>query len=71
MVIAETERLFLRQLTPDDASDLFRIYSDALVMQYMGAAPATVEQERANTNEHTISIALSRLICYGVPLIVE
>ena len=51
-MIAETQRLILRPLTPDDAADLFRIYSDALVMQYMGTAPATVEQEKANIEAH-------------------
>jgi ribosomal-protein-alanine N-acetyltransferase len=35
----ETERLILREIRPEDAPDLFRIYSDPLVMRYWGSAP--------------------------------
>jgi [ribosomal protein S5]-alanine N-acetyltransferase len=37
--VLETERLVLREITPDDAEDVFRIYSDPQVMRYWGAAP--------------------------------
>jgi ribosomal-protein-alanine N-acetyltransferase len=35
----ETERLILREITPGDAQDLFRIYADPLVMRYWSSAP--------------------------------
>jgi [ribosomal protein S5]-alanine N-acetyltransferase len=35
----ETERLILREIRPDDARDVFRIYSDPAVVRYWGAAP--------------------------------
>ncbi|MFL5800931.1 MAG: GNAT family N-acetyltransferase [Roseiflexaceae bacterium] len=35
----ETERLILRQITPDDAEDIFRIYADPQVMRYWSSAP--------------------------------
>ena len=35
----ETERLILRQLRPDDAEDIFRIYADPQVMRYWSSAP--------------------------------
>jgi ribosomal-protein-alanine N-acetyltransferase len=35
----ETERLILREIVPDDAPDLFRIYSDPEVMRYWSSAP--------------------------------
>ncbi|MCC3443815.1 MAG: GNAT family N-acetyltransferase, partial [Microcoleus sp. PH2017_03_ELD_O_A] len=31
----ETARLYLRQFTPDDLDDLYRIYSDAETMKYL------------------------------------
>lgn len=34
MQIAETERLILRELTPDDAADFYRIYSDTETMRF-------------------------------------
>jgi ribosomal-protein-alanine N-acetyltransferase len=35
----ETERLILRQITPDDAEDMFRIFADPQVMRYGNTAP--------------------------------
>jgi RimJ/RimL family protein N-acetyltransferase len=46
MHILETDRLIHRPLTLDDAEDLFRIYSDAETMTFMGRPPASVEFER-------------------------
>jgi ribosomal-protein-alanine N-acetyltransferase len=37
--VFETERLVLREITPDDAEDVFRIYADPQVMRYWGSAP--------------------------------
>ena len=31
----ETARLYLRQFTPDDLDDLYRIYSDPEIMKYL------------------------------------
>jgi [ribosomal protein S5]-alanine N-acetyltransferase len=39
--ILETERLVLRAMTPEDADDMFRIYSDPEVMRYWGMEPFT------------------------------
>lgn len=52
MSVAETARLLLRPFTPDDAPALFRIYGDPEVMRFMGAPPASVEQEAANLQAH-------------------
>ena len=35
--VLETERLILRQVSPDDSSGLFRCYSDPEVMKFMGS----------------------------------
>lgn len=47
-----TPRLLLRELHLADASELFRIYQDPVVMRFMGPPPATVEEERANIERH-------------------
>jgi len=52
MIIAETKRLILRELTPDDAPALFTINSGAQVMRFMGAPPNSVEVERRNIEAH-------------------
>ncbi len=39
--ILETSRLFLRELTPDDANDFFLLNSDPEVMRYTGDTPFT------------------------------
>ena len=36
--LLETERLILREITPDDAEDIFRIFADPRVIRYWGAA---------------------------------
>ena len=52
MYILETPRLVLRRLVPEDAADLYRIYGDPETMKFMGAAPASVEEERGNILSH-------------------
>ncbi|GAC1651928.1 MAG: GNAT family N-acetyltransferase [Acidobacteriaceae bacterium] len=37
MTVLETERVLLRQLTPEDEDVMFRLYGDAETMRYMGA----------------------------------
>ena len=52
MQIAETERLIFRQLKPDDAKDLHRIYSNPETMKFMGDYKESVENERNNIQKH-------------------
>lgn len=52
MKILETERLLLRHFEISDAEDLFRIYSDAETMKFMGDGPPSVEAERENLKNH-------------------
>jgi [ribosomal protein S5]-alanine N-acetyltransferase len=43
--VLESERLILRQITPDDAEVIFRIFADPRVIRYWGAAPmASIEE---------------------------
>ena len=37
-IVLETERLFLREITPDDKEALFRLHSDPSVQKYTGEA---------------------------------
>jgi len=49
----ETERLILRELTPDDAEGLYRIYHEPEVMKYFSKGPPeSVEVERAGIMRH-------------------
>jgi [ribosomal protein S5]-alanine N-acetyltransferase len=42
-----TERLILREITPDDAEDMFRIFADPEVMRYGSSAPMrSIDQAR-------------------------
>jgi RimJ/RimL family protein N-acetyltransferase len=43
----ETARLYLRQFTPDDLDELFRIYSDAEIMKYLRGVKTREETESA------------------------
>lgn len=54
MQIAETERLILREFTPDDAEDCYRIYTDAETMKFQGDLPEnySVEVERYYLGKH-------------------
>jgi RimJ/RimL family protein N-acetyltransferase len=46
--VLETERLILREITPADAEDLFRIYADPQVMRYWGSPPLrSIDEARA------------------------
>ncbi|MCU0540669.1 MAG: GNAT family N-acetyltransferase [Oscillatoriaceae cyanobacterium Prado104] len=40
----ETARLYLRQFTPDDLDDLYRIYSDSEIMKHLGKGVLTKEE---------------------------
>lgn len=49
----ETNRLFLRPLTPNDAEALYRIYHEPDVLKYFDSGPPeSVEAERANIARH-------------------
>lgn len=53
MQIAETERLILREFTPDDAEDFYRIYSDAETMRFQFVPENySVEVERYYLGRH-------------------
>src|SRR4051812_13066654 len=52
MNVIETERLILRLLTPDDAPDLFNIYSETEVLKFMGGSPGSLEDARKNIENH-------------------
>ena len=52
MNIIGTERLILRELKPEDAEDLYRIYSDPLTMEFMGAGSVSVKAEREQIEKH-------------------
>ena len=51
MNILETERLILRQFTPQDAATNYRIYTDPENMKFMGRQPDSVEFERDQTRK--------------------
>lgn len=44
----ETARLYLRQFTPDDLDELYRIYSDAEVMKYVSEGVRNREETAAD-----------------------
>ncbi len=44
----ETPRLYLRQFTPDDFDDLYRIYSDSEVMKYVSEGVRNREETAAD-----------------------
>ncbi|MEG4027401.1 MULTISPECIES: GNAT family N-acetyltransferase [unclassified Microcoleus] len=46
----ETARLYLRQFTPDDLEELYRIYSDAEIMKYLRGVKTREETESAIHN---------------------
>ena len=52
MNILETKRLILRQFTPEDAADNYRIYTDPENMKFMGRQPDSVEFERDQIRKH-------------------
>src|SRR4029453_12767391 len=37
--VLETDRLILREITPGDVAEVFRIYADPQVVRYWGSAP--------------------------------
>jgi RimJ/RimL family protein N-acetyltransferase len=47
-IYIETERLYIRELQPEDAQGMFEMDSDPEVHRYVGGQPvATIEQTRA------------------------
>lgn len=44
----ETARLYLRQFTPDDLDELYRIYSDSEVMKYLSEGVRNREETAAD-----------------------
>jgi RimJ/RimL family protein N-acetyltransferase len=50
--IIETERLFLRELSVEDAEMLFEIYCNSETMKFLGQPPEAVEVERENIEKH-------------------
>lgn len=52
MMISETEKLVIREFNSEDAEDLFRIYSNAETMRFLGDPPASLEEERGNIQNH-------------------
>jgi ribosomal-protein-alanine N-acetyltransferase len=52
MIVLETERLWLRRFTPEDAEDNYRIYTDPENMRFMGRQPDSVEFERYHIGRH-------------------
>ncbi|WP_153396974.1 GNAT family N-acetyltransferase [Chryseobacterium vaccae] len=50
--VLETERLILRQLTPDDAEDLFEYFSLNEVMEYYDLAPFKTIEDAQNIITH-------------------
>jgi [ribosomal protein S5]-alanine N-acetyltransferase len=49
--VLETERLYLKELTPDDAPEMFRIYSDPETMRFV-TPPPSLAAERENIERH-------------------
>ena len=43
--VLETERLVLREITPEDAGDLYRIFSDEEAMRYWSCRPFTSSRQ--------------------------
>ncbi len=44
----ETARLYLRQFTPNDLDDMYRIYSDSEVMKYLNEGVRNREETAAD-----------------------
>jgi len=53
MLIAETERLILREMTAEDAEDFFRIYNDPQTMKFLGRTFVSLEEVRGQIEKHT------------------
>ena len=69
MIVAETSRLILRELTPLDAPRLFEIYGDPDVMRFMGPSPASVDVEREGVLRHVDNYY--RRFGYGLWAVIE
>jgi len=53
MLIAETERLILREMTAEDAEDFCRIYNDPQTMKFLGRTFVSLEEVRGQIEKHT------------------
>lgn len=63
----ETERLLLRQVTPDDAEAIFRVFSDAEVTRYYDLAPIVSQDEaRAIIERWRQRFAARQTIRWGI-----
>jgi RimJ/RimL family protein N-acetyltransferase len=68
-VIAETDRLFLRELCPADAAPLFEMYRNPHVMRFMGPPPPSAADEARNIRLHVENCY--RRLNYGVWAVIE
>src|SRR4051794_10589486 len=68
-VIAETQRLRLRELCPADATPLFEMYGDPGVMRFMGPPPPSAADEARNIRAHAENYY--RRLNYGLWAVVE
>ncbi len=50
--ILETKRCLIRETTPDDVDDFYRIYSDPAITEFMEALYPEVEQEKEYVREY-------------------
>ncbi|HTA28013.1 MAG TPA: GNAT family N-acetyltransferase [Bacteroidia bacterium] len=67
--VITTERLVLRQMTKDDANDLFRIRSDKRVNEYLVRIPSqSVDDVIAFITKLDISISNNESIIWGITL---
>jgi ribosomal-protein-alanine N-acetyltransferase len=52
MLIAETERLILREMTAEDAEDFFRIYNDPQIKKFVVKNSISLEEVRGQIENH-------------------
>lgn len=65
----ETPRLLLREITLDDAEDMFRNYSDPQVMRYWGQAPLrSLDEMRQKIADIAAAFAAGEGIRWGMAL---
>jgi len=63
----ETPRLMLREITLDDAAEVFRIYSDPQVMRYWGSAPLrSIDEARRKIEDITAAFRDKDGIRWGI-----
>lgn len=65
----ETDRLILREITPEDSSDLFSYYNDRQVTQYLDwFGPSSVEHAIEIINNWTTQYQQSTFMRWGITL---